>query len=694
MGTPVRELTFDVEGLDCADCAVKIEHAVRKLPGAVEVVVAYGSGKLFVKLGAGTAPEAVAQAVEPLGYRVRPEDEPPGEAPWWRNPKVKMLGVSAGFLVLALASQLVWPAAARWVWSAGALVSVAPLARKAWGVFVSGGGLDINALVTIAVAGAVFIGAAPEALVVVFLFLIGEVLEGHAAARARGTLRELAKLAPTKARRLEADGSVREVPVELLAVGERVQVPAGERIPADAVVEEGAGAVDESMLTGESAPVPKRAGDPIYAGTVLLEGQLVARVTAPAEDSALAQIQKLVERAGAMKSPTTRVIDRFARYYTPLVVVAAMLAATVPPLLFAQPWEVWIYRGLALLLIGCPCALVLSAPAAVTSALARAGRMGVLVKGGDVLETAGRLRALAFDKTGTLTEGRPRLVRVWGADEREVLPLVAALERSSAHPIAEAVLARARELGLEVPEAEDLDALPGAWGKGRVAGREVWVGSPAAAGGLPRAMTRGLPEGARENGATASVVQLDGRTAAVLFFEDALRPEAAAALERVRALGIETVVLSGDREPAVRRLAERLGGLAYRAELRPEDKLRLVQELPHPVGMVGDGVNDAPSLAAADLGVAMGGGTQVALEAAGVALVEPNLTRLAHFLELARATLGNIYANVAVALGLKAVFLVTTLLGYTGLWLAVMADTGATLLVTANALRLLAWRPR
>ena len=685
MSAPTRELTFDVEGLDCADCAVKIEKAVRQLPGAVEVAVAYGSGKLFVKLDAGAEPEAVARAVEPLGYKVRPEREPAGEARWWQNLKVKMLGVSAGFLVLALASQLLWPAAAHWVWSAGALVSAAPLARKAWAVLKSGG-LDINALVSIAVVGAILIDAAPEALVVVFLFLIGEVLEGLAASRARGTLRELAKLAPTKARRLEADGRVREVPVELLAVGERVQVPAGERIPADAVAVEGAGAVDESMLTGESAPVPKRAGDPIYAGTVLLEGQLVARVTAPAADSALAQIQKLVERADAMKSPTTRVIDRFARYYTPLVVVAAALAATVPPLLFGQPFEVWIYRGLALLLIGCPCALVLSAPAAVTSALARSGRIGVLVKGGDVLETAGRLRALAFDKTGTLTEGRPRLVQVWGMDEREILPLVAALERSSAHPLAEAVLARAGKLGIPVPEARDLDALPGAWVKGRVAGREVWVGSPAAAGGLPHEV--------RENGETASVVKLDGEVAAVLFFEDAPRPEAAEALARVRALGIETVILSGDREPAVRRLAGRLGGVRYRAGLRPEDKLAALAELPHPAGMVGDGVNDAPTLATADLGVAMGSGTQVALEAAGVALVEPNLNRLAHFLELARTALANIYTNVAVALGLKAVFLVTTLLGYTGLWIAVMADTGATLLVTANALRLLAWRPR
>lgn len=686
MDTSVRELTFDVEGLDCADCAVKIEKAVRELPGAREAVVSYGSGKLFVKLDASAPAEAVAQAVLPLGYKVRPESEPAGGTLWWQKPKVRMLGVSALFVALALLAQLAWPAAARWVWSAGALVSVAPLARKAWNALRGGGGLDINALVTIAVAGAVIIGAAPEALVVVFLFLIGEVLEGTAASRARGALRALAKLAPTKARRLEEDGRVREVPVELLAVGDLVQVPAGERVPTDALVVEGAGAVDESMLTGESAPVAKQAGDTIYAGTVLLEGQLVGRAIAPASDSALAQIQRLVERADAMKSPTTRLIDRFARYYTPLVVAAAALAATVPPLFFGQPAEVWIYRGLALLLIGCPCALVLSAPAAVTSALARSGRMGVLVKGGDVLETAGRLRSLALDKTGTLTAGRPRLVRVWGMDERAVLPLVAALERSSAHPIAEAVLARAEELGLKVPEAKELDALPGAWVKGRVHGREVWVGSPAAAGGLP--------EGASEHGETASVVKIDGRAMAVLFFEDAPRPEAARALASIHALGIETVVLSGDRDSAVRRLADQLGGVRYRAGLRPEEKLKAIQELKRPVGMVGDGVNDAPTLAAADLGVAMGSGTQVALEAAGVALVEANLLRLAQFLQLARAALGNIYANVAMALGLKAVFLVTTLLGYTGLWLAVMADTGATLLVTANALRLLAWRPR
>jgi len=681
----IRELTLDVEGLHCADCAVKVEKAVAQLPGVDGAAVSLGSGKLFVKINNATSTAEISRVVEPLGYRVRAASESAGTLPWWQSRQGRPLVLSAIFLALALAAELSWPAAARWLWSAGAAISAAPLARKAWASLSSGGGFGMYALVSISVAGAVAIGAAAEAMMVVFLFLIGELLEGVAAARARSGLRALAKLAPAKARRIEIDGKIREVPVDMVAIGEVVQIPAGERIPLDGLVLAGTGAVDESMLTGESAPLTKQTGDPVFAGTVLLEGQLQVRVTAPASDSALAQIQKLVEHAGAMKSPTTRAIDRFAAYYTPLVLVAALLAATIPPLSFSQAWGTWVYRGLALLLIGCPCALVLSAPAAVTSALARAGRMGVLVKGGDVLENAGRLRAVAFDKTGTLTVGRPRLVRVWGANEKEILPLVAALERSSAHPLAAAVLERAAQLGLDLPAATELQALPGVWIEGVVNGRRVWVGSPSAAGGLP-------PEaGGGEE--TASVVRLDGEPVAVLFFADAVRPEASEALAEIRRLGIKTTILSGDREAAVRRLAERLAEPSFIAGLRPQEKLAAFKNLPRPAGMVGDGVNDAPTLAAADLGVAMGSGTQVALETAGVALVEPDLLRLAHFLQLARAALGNIYANLAVAIGMKAFFLVTTLLGYTGLWPAVLADTGATLLVTANALRLLAWKP-
>ncbi len=673
----MEERTYRVEGLDCADCAVKIERAVKKLPGAVEVKVAYASGKLTVRAAAPIPEAALKAAVEPLGYRLK---ESGARGAWWRAPKVRDFLLASGFLALGLLSRWLAPALAPWVYGAGALVGVYPLARKAFFALRSGGFLDINALVTLAVVGALFIGAGFEALLVVTLFLLGEVLEGQSAARAREAVAALAGMLPQKARRLEA-GGVREVPVAELVPGDRIQVPAGERIPIDGEVEEGRGAVDESMLTGESLPLAKGPGDPVFAGTVLAEGDLVVRVVRPSGESALARIARLVEEASAGKSPVVRAIDRFARYYTPGVVALAAAVAFLLPV-FGAPLVPWLYKGLALLLIGCPCALVLSAPAAIAAGVARAGRLGVLVKEAAALETAARLKTLAFDKTGTLTEGRPRLVAVVGASEAAILPLVAALEVRSAHPLARAVLHRARELGLEVPEAEDVRAVPGAYLEGRVQGRRVWVGSPKAAGEEP----------GEDDGRTAVRVRVEGGPAAWLFFEDAPRPDAGPAIERIRRLGIRPLVLSGDRAPAVARLAEAFG-LPYRAELSPEEKLRALKAIEaRPVGMVGDGVNDAPALAAADLGIALSTGTEVALGAAGVALLEGRLRRLAAFLALARATLKNLHANVAIALGLKGVFLVTTLLGVTGLWAAVLADTGATLLVTANALRLLAWR--
>ncbi len=677
----MEERTYRVEGLDCADCAVKIERAVKKLPGAVEVRVAYATGTLTVR---GELPEkALAAAVEPLGYRLVPKEkeEATPAPPWWRQAKGRSFLLALGLLAAAYLAGFLAPAVAPWLYRAGAVLGVLPLARKALSNLKTGGFLDINALVTLAVAGALAIGAEAEALVVVVLFLLGELLEGESARRARAAVGALARLVPERARVVEG-GEVRLVPVEQVPPGARVQVPAGERVPLDGEVEQGRGAVDESMLTGEARPVPKGPGDPVYAGSVLTEGDLVIRVTRPAGESTLARIARMVEAASAEKSPTVRAIDRFARYYTPAVVALAALVAAVPPLLLAEPFVPWLYKALALLLIGCPCALVLSAPAAIAAGIARAGRMGVLVKEAAALELAARLQTLALDKTGTLTEGRPRLVEVLGAPEAEVLPLVAALEKRSSHPLARAVLERAEELGLEVPEAEEVRAVPGAYLEGRVAGRRVYVGSPRAAGLTP-------PEA---EGRTVAAVLVDGELAAWLLFEDRLREDAPEAVAELKKLVPHLVVLSGDRQAAVARLARELG-LAYRAELLPEEKLRsLKEEARRPVGMVGDGVNDAPALAAADLGVALKGGTDVALKAANVALVEPRLKALAGFLALARATERTLYANVAVALGLKAVFLLTTLAGLTGLWAAVLADTGATLLVTANALRLLGWR--
>ena len=675
----MSERTYRVEGLDCADCAVKIERAVKKLPGAVEVKVAYATGTLTVR---GELDERALQAaVEPLGYRIKAPEPEAKAPPWYRSPKGRSFLVAAGLLVAAFAAGPLAPALAPWLYRVGAVLGVWPLARKALANLRAGGFLDINALVTLATGGALAIGAEAEALVVVVLFLLGELLEGESARRAREAVGALARLVPERARVLTEEG-VQEVPVEAVAPGARVQVPAGERIPLDGEVVEGQGAVDEAMLTGESRPVPKAKGDPVYAGTVLLEGDLAIRVTRPAAESAVARIARMVEAASAEKSPWVRAIDRFARYYTPGIVALAAMVAALPPLLFAEPFVPWLYKALALLLIGCPCALVLSAPAAIAAGIARAGRMGVLVKEAAALETASALKTLAFDKTGTVTEGRPRLVEVRGAPEAEVLPLVAALEKRSSHPLARAVLERASALGLSVPEAEEVRAVPGAYLEGRVNGKRVFVGSAKAAGLTP-------PEDA---GRTASAVLVDGELVAWLFFEDALREDAPKALAAIRRLVPRVALLSGDRKAAVERVARELG-VDYRAELLPEDKLRfLKEEAERPVGMVGDGVNDAPALAAADLGVALKGGTDVALKAANVALVEPRLTGLARFLALARATRANLYANVAIALGLKALFLVTTLLGATGLWAAVLADTGATLLVTANALRLLGWR--
>ena len=691
MATPSQTLEFEVEGLDCADCARKVENAVKKLPGALDVKVSFTSGTLSVRLSAETPPEALHRAVEPLGYKLRKKrdhdhhhhDHGAGsEVPWYQSQKGKNFLLGLVFLVVAGGTDLLGLPGATWLYRVGALVSVWPLARKAFAVLKSGGFLDINALVTIATAGAIFIGAEAEAMVVVVLFLLGEVLEGESARRARRALKALANLVPPTARRLS--GTATEVvPIEAVKPGELVQIPAGERIPLDGEVVKGQGAVNESMLTGESEPLAKAEGDPVFAGTVLVEGDLVVRVTAPASESAVARISKLVEEASAQKSPTVRAIDRFARYYTPGVVVVAALVAFGPPLVAGAPLLPWVYKGLALLLIGCPCALVLSAPAAIASGIARAGKMGVLVKEGAAIETASRLRTLAFDKTGTLTEGKPRLVKIEGRSEEEVLPLVAAIERQSAHPLAEAVLRRVEEAGLAIPEAKDIHAVPGAYLEGRVEGREVWVGSPKAAGLTPP-----------EAGYSTAVVKIDGEAAAWLYFEDTLRPDAKEAIDRIKRLGITPVILSGDNQAAVRRVADTLG-LPYRAELAPEDKLAyLTSEAERPLGMVGDGVNDAPALAAADLGVAMGKGTQVALETANVALVEGEMLRFAHFLELARATMNNLYANVAIALGLKAVFLVTTIAGLTGLWMAVLADTGGALLVTVNALRLLGWKSR
>lgn len=618
----------------------------------------------------------------------------PTSGPWWKSRKGQLTIASGVALVAAYAVGKLVPGLESWIFTAAMLVGLVPIARRAIMAALAGTPFSIEMLMTIAAVGAVIIGASEEAATVVFLFLIGELLEGVAAGKARASIQSLTALVP-KTALVERDGKTREVPAEDLAVDSLILVRPGDRIPADGVIVSGESAIDEAPVTGESTPVRKGAEATVFAGTVNGDAALRIRVTAAAADNTIARVVKLVEEAQESKAPTERFIDRFSRYYTPGVVVVAALVAVIPPLLFGGAWSGWIYKGLAILLIGCPCALVISTPAAIAASLSAGARRGLLLKGGAVLENLGKITAAAFDKTGTLTEGRPQVTDVvdFGHLEKDVLRLAAALETGSSHPLAKAILGRAARDNIVVPQITDAKAIGGKGITGTVDGTQVFFGSPQAASDR---MALTSDQSARiaafnDEGKTVSVLVADGQIVGAIAMRDEPRPDAKAGLKALTDAGIKTVMLTGDN----RRTAEAIGrqlGIEVRAELLPQDKQRIVGELKNKgfsVAKIGDGINDAPALAAADVGIAMGGGTDVALETADAAVLHGRVSDVAAMVALSKSTMANIRQNITIALGLKAVFLVTTVIGITGLWPAILADTGATVLVTMNALRLL-----
>jgi len=599
----------------------------------------------------------------------------------------------AALAAAGLAATLLAPAAAGWLFAAATLSGVAPLARKAAFGVRHGNPFGINTLVTLAAIGALLIGESLEGAVVVLLFLIGEMLEGAAAGRARRGIGALAQLTPRTAHLVQGDRTV-EVSADDLRVDQHVRVFPGALVPGDGKVLEGSSHLDESPVTGESLPRLKQVGDDVFAGSVNHDGALTVAISREPQDSTVSRVARLVERAVASRSPTARFIDRFSRVYTPAVLAVALLVALLPPLVTGGDWTTWIYRGLALLLIGCPCALVLSVPAALTSAIAAGARRGLLIKHGEVLETLARVRTIAFDKTGTLTRGRPVVTDVvpFGIDEATLLARSAAVEAASGHPLARAIVRRAHERSLPIDAVSDAAALPGRAAQASLNGRHVLVASPRHAGTLMR-----LPHEHAERiaaleatGKTVVVTIEDGRALGLIALRDEPRPGARDAIAALRALGVECLMLTGDNRRTAHAIAADLG-LEAHAELLPHQKHDRIAELrrAHPVAMVGDGINDAPALAYADVGIAMGSGSAIALETAHAALLRPGIGTVAELVVLARATMRNVRWNIAIALGLKALFLSTTLLGVTGLWAAIMADTGATAIVTANALRLL-----
>jgi Cd2+/Zn2+-exporting ATPase len=553
---------------------------------------------------------------------------------------------------------------------------------------------SIEMLMAIAAVGAVIINAGEEAATVVFLFLVGELLEGVAAGKARASIQSLTTLVPKNAL-LESGGKTNEVPADSLTVGAIILVRPGDRISADGVIISGESAIDEAPVTGESTPVRKGVDAKVFAGTVNGDAALRVRVTATAADNTIARVVKMVEEAQESKAPTERFIDRFSRYYTPAVVVVAALVAVVPPLLLSGGWNEWVYKGLAILLIGCPCALVISTPAAIAASLSSGARRGLLLKGGAVLENIGKVTAVAFDKTGTLTEGKPKVTDIisFGLPEADILRFSAALETGSSHPLATAILAKAAEDKIDVPQATDAKALGGKGVTATVEQALVFLGSPKAASEQVEIVSDYSRKitALNDEGKTVSILIVGGKLAGAIAMRDEARPDALAGLKALTDAGIRTVMLTGDNARTATAIGKQLG-IEVRADLMPEDKQRIVKELKAQgltVAKVGDGINDAPALAEANVGIAMGGGTDVALETADAAVLHGRVGDVFEMIALSRRTMSNIRQNITMALGLKGVFLVTTVVGLTGLWPAIMADTGATVLVTLNALRLL-----
>ena len=693
-----------LEGMDCADCAQTIERAVTRMSGVTNVAVSFPASTMRVEYQPAVVGfERIAGQVGRLGYRVEGAEEKGSRrllATWANRERTTIL--AAALLGLALLVDFATALTAVPLYAAAALVGGLPLARSGVAALLATRRPDINLLMTIAVIGASVIGAWLEAALVVVLFAIGEVLESRAVDRARRELASLVSLAPETARVRRRQGSgplalVQEIEIDVadVVVGDAVVIRPGERVPVDGVVREGVSAVDQAPITGESTPVDKAVGDAVFAGTLNAQGLLVAEATTAPGDTTLARIGKLVTEAQARKSPSERWVDAFARWYTPAVVGAAVLVAAVPTLL-GVAFLTSFYAALALLILACPCALVISTPVAIVSALGRASAAGVLVKGSVHLEQAASIRAVAFDKTGTITEGRPRVAAIEAVEgsEEDLLGVAATLESGSEHPLARAIVQEARDRGVALGAVEGFEALTGLGARGRINGRTVAIGDPRLFETLPDAVLDAV-DALRARAQTAVVVAVDDTVLGAIGIADTLRGEASEAVSDLRRLGVGSVVLlTGDNARTAAAMAAAAGIDDVRASLLPQDKAAAIAELGDGVAMVGDGVNDAPALAASSIGFAMGSaGSDTAIEVADVAIMGDDPRKVAGLIGLARWTKSVVRQNIAFSLGTKLIAAGILAAGALPLWGAVVADVGASLVVVANGLRLIRGRP-
>lgn len=723
MGPPSEQpRRFKIEGMDCAEEVAILKREVGPIVGGEErLAFDILSGVMSVAGLADDAQEArLLEAVGRTGMRATPiaSSSSSPERSWWARRGRSALTIASGLLTAAafalhtgLAGGFSQAVGSEGLGHAGAV----PLpAQMIYSLAIAAGIFfilpkavfairrlrpDMNLLMTVAVLGAIALGEWFEASTVTFLFALSLTLESWSVGRARRAIEKLMDLTSATVRVITGGGAIQEIPPEAVPVGSRFIVRPGERVPLDGEVLAGISEVNQAPITGESLPVSKAPGSPVFAGSVNGPGVLEIRSTKPSGDTTLARIIRLVSEAQQKRSPSEQWVDRFARRYTPAVMMLALFVLVVPALVWGQPFDRWLYQALVLLVIACPCAMVISTPVSVVAAIAAAARHGVLVKGGAFMEMPGRLKAIAFDKTGTLTEGKPAVVQVSalnGHTETELLERAAALEMHSDHPLAVAILEHASRRGIDIRPAENVRAVPGKGVYGDWDGREFWLGSYRLLEDLGQEtpQVHEQLESLSATGHTVVVVGNEEHVCGFLALADRMRPESAKAVRQLRSMGIDhLVMLTGDNRGTAEAIAKEAGVTETEAELLPEEKVAAVERLVsrfHSVAMVGDGINDAPALARATLGIAMGaGGSDTAIETADIALMSDDLSKLPWLIQHSRRMLAIIRTNIFVSLLVKALFVGLTLAGHASLWSAIAADMGVSLLVITNALRLL-----
>ncbi len=720
-----ESIEFRIHGMDCADEVATLRREIVPLTGSADrLAFDIMRGKLTVAAGTpAVSAEQVRAAVARTGMRAEAwQDVQPGAAAlgfWQRRGRTLLTAVSgsfvtAGFLAHASVAGFLGALGAE----AGGITEQPPcitivlyaaailtggwfVALRAWRAALRVRP-DMNLLMTIAVFGAVAIGEWFEAAVVSFLFALSLALESWSIGRARRAVEALLALAPDTARVLQDDGRAVDTAATEVVVGARLLVKPGERIPLDGAVRRGSSAVKQSPITGESMPVEKMEGADVFAGTINGDGALEVEVTRVAGETTLAQIIRMVGEAQSRRAPSEQWVDRFARIYTPAILGLAIVVAAAPPLLLDTSWSDWIYRALVLLVIGCPCALVISTPVSIVASLAAAARNGVLVKGGAFMEAPARLRAVALDKTGTLTAGQPAVIDVIplaGHTDKELLQAMGAVEAHSDHPLARAIVAHVRGAGIDIPRAEDVRAVNGRGATARINGKQYWLGSHRFLRelGQETAAVDDQLERLTSSGRTVVLMGPEDHVCGFITHADAVRPESRAAIQALREAGVDQIVmLTGDNRATADRIARETRISDVRAELLPADKVLVVEELLRQggtVAMIGDGVNDAPAMGRATIGIALGAaGSDAAIEAADIALMSDDLAKLPWLVRHSRRTLSIIRQNVILSIGVKIVFLLLTVGGYATLWMAIASDMGVSLIVIANALRLLTGR--